>query len=105
MTRHLICESFSNNQSCYSLNHSLLSFGYEFIITFHILKRMIFVLAKILQTYVLTEDTHDYQVSFNEQSYQIMSVRDYQLVVKILSVLMIHTSTLRPVVLALYEYQ
>ena len=86
------------NRITYSLNHSLLSFGYESVITFQILKQMILVLAKILQTYKQSEGDQ-------EQSYQALSVRDYQLVVKILSVVIIYSSTLRPVVLALYRYR
>ncbi len=97
------------NRITYSLNHSLLSFGYESVITFQILKQMILVLAKILQTYKQSEGDpgEDGRISFGEQeqSYQALSVRDYQLVVKILSVVIIYSSTLRPVVLALYRYR
>ena len=97
------------NLIIFSLNHSLLSFGYESIITFQILKQMILVLAKILQTYKHSEGDigEESRASFceQEQSYQVLSVRDYQLVVKILSVVIIYSSTLRPVVLALYRYR
>lgn len=88
----------------------MLSFGRDSLILYQILKQMLQVLAVLLRSYKLPDEEKGEEnpisaltttIDEGEQAYQALSVRDYQLVVKTLSVFIIYASTVRPVILAL----